>query len=97
MAETLAQRFISEKIKPGQVFKCADTAHWKEIVSEPNKGSEKVESLILHNINIGGRQHNAPLTTAWHYGDTDVLLRMRVRAEIDGKKERVFILSLIHI
>ena len=84
MAETLAQRFISEKIKPRKTDKIDTAAQWADKIKQFS-GDENVQVYELReglDNTIKGRQDSTGqadmIHESWYFGDTDVLLYFKV-------------------
>ena len=77
MAETLAQQFISKKIKPEKEVKpqSITASRWAEIINTAN-GEENVQSHVLNSVLVEGRTINAILLKGAWYLDNDVLLKL---------------------
>lgn len=96
MAETLAQRFISQKIRPLTKAKAqplTTASEWANIINQYTRisGDENVQS---HGLQAGldkpikGREGSdlvaEQIDESWYLGDTDVLLKFMVDSGWDG-------------
>ena len=93
MAETLAQRFIQQKIKPKNTDKIDTAAKWMDKIKQFS-GDENVQVYELkedlENKIIEGRSEDVAeadmIHNSWYLGDTDVLLNFKV---VDKDYDRV--------